>query len=108
MIVVLSAFSLFHLVVGLASLGLGMRLVADNERARWRSRLALLVAELLCWVYPIFALVCTSFAWRAFWQGQHNAIPLVIAPILWLIAMGILFAIVDFVEDGVLGNTRSP
>ena len=28
------------------------------------------------------------------------------APILWLVMMGLVFAIVDFAEDGVLGNAR--
>jgi hypothetical protein len=31
---------------------------------------------------------------------------MLIAPILWLVLMGLLFAIVDFAEDGILGNAR--
>jgi hypothetical protein len=32
---------------------------------------------------------------------------MLLAPILWLLLMGLLFAIVDFAEDGVLGNART-
>ena len=107
MIVILWAFTLFHFVVGAASLGLAVRLLTREERARWRSPLALLTAELLCWIYPIVAFIGASAAWRAYGEGHHLAMPMLIAPIAWLVFMGLVFAIVDFVEDGVLGNTRS-
>jgi hypothetical protein len=110
MVVILSAFTLFHLAVGIASLGMAMRLLTAEERAHWRSKRALFVAELLCWVYPAVAFAATSWAWRAFADGTPFALPLMLAPILWLVAMGLVFAIVDFAEDGILGNarTRSP
>jgi hypothetical protein len=104
MTVILGAFSLFHLVVGIASLGLAMRLLSSEERARWRSTQARFVAEALCWVYPVLAFVCASLAWRN--AEAAHALPLMLAPILWLVLMGLVFAIVDFVEDGVLGNAR--
>ncbi len=106
MIVILWAFTLFHLAVGLASLGLALRLLTPVERSHWRSRSALLVAEFLCWIYPIAAFVAVKSAWAAHAAGQHYAIPMLISPILWLVLMGLLFAIVDFAEDGVLGNAR--
>jgi hypothetical protein len=106
MIVILWAFTLFHLAVGLASLGLAVRLLTPQERAQWRSQSALLVAEFLCWIYPIAAFVAAKSAWTAYAAGQHHAIPMLLSPILWLVLMGLLFAIVDFVEDGVLGNAR--
>lgn len=105
MSVILAAFSLFHLAVGVASLGLAVRLLSQEERAHWRSSAARLVAEVLCWVYPVLAFVCASLAWRD--AGAAYALPLMLAPILWLVAMGLVFAIVDFLEDGVLGNARS-
>ncbi len=107
MIVILWAFTLFHLVVGAASLGLAVRLLTPEERSLWRSPLALLTAELLCWIYPIVAFVGASTAWRAYSEGHHLAMPMLIAPIAWLLVMGLVFAIVDFAEDGILGNTRS-
>jgi len=106
MVVILWAFTLFHLVVGLASLGLALRLLTPAERAHWKSPLALLVAELLCWVYPIAAYVGAKSAWSAYDAGHPLALAMVIAPILWLAFMGLVFAIVDFAEDGVIGNAR--
>jgi hypothetical protein len=107
MVVILIAFTLFHLAVGLASLGLGMRFLAPEERALWDSKAALIVAEILCWVYPVLAFVTASWAWRIFdTSGAPYAVPLMIAPIGWLVVMGLVLAIVDFAEDGILGNVR--
>lgn len=104
MTLILSGFTLFHLAVGVASLALAVRLLSAEERACWRSQPARWVALALCWVYPALAFVCASLAWRE--AGGALAVPLMLAPILWLVAMGIVFAIVDFVEDGVIGNAR--
>lgn len=106
MTVILWAFTLFHLAVGLASLGLAIRLLTPQERALWRSPAALLIAELLCWIYPIAAFVGAKSAWDAYAADHHLAMPYLLAPILWLVLMGMIFAIVDFTEDGVLGNAR--
>jgi hypothetical protein len=106
MIVILWAFTLFHLVVGLASLGLAVRLLTPVERAHWRTPWVLLVAEFLCWLYPIIAFVSVKSAWQALAAGQHHALPMLLSPIAWLIVMGIAFAVADFAEDGVLGNAR--
>jgi len=106
-VVILSAFTLFHLAVGLASLGLAIRLLTPQERAHWRSQAALLVAEFLCWIYPIAAFVGAKSAWSANAAGHPLALAMMIAPILWLVIMGLMFAIVDFAEDGVLGNARN-
>lgn len=107
MIVILTAFTLFHLAAGLASLGLALRLWTPAERALWRSPAALLAAELLVWIYPILAFVGTKVAWRAFSAGEHTALPLMLSPLAWLVVMGLIFAIVDFAEDGILGNARA-
>lgn len=104
MIVILTALTLFHLVVGTASLGLAARLLTPEERACWRSHAARYVALALCAVYPVLAFVCASLAWRS--VDSALVVPVMLAPILWLIVMGLLFAIVDFAEDGVLGNAR--
>src|SRR6185295_13405278 len=107
MIVILAAFSLFHLVAGTASLSLAVRLLAPEERAHWRSKPNLFVAELTCWLYPLIAFVCAIFAWRAFGAGQAHALALLSAPFLWFVLMGLVFAIVDYAEDGILGNART-
>jgi hypothetical protein len=106
MLVMMIAFTLFHLVVGLASLAMALRLWTAEERALWTSPLARLVAELLCWVYPIAAFASCKVAWSAFNDGVQHAFPMILTPILWLVVMGLVFAIVDFAEDGVLGNAR--
>lgn len=106
MIVLLWAFTLFHAFVGVASLALAGRLLTPGERAQWRSQVALLVAELLCWIYPIAAFASCKVAWTAFGEGAAHAFPMLLTPILWLVVMGVVFAIVDFAEDGILGNAR--
>lgn len=104
--IILWAFTLFHLAAGAASLAMAVRLLTPDERAHWRSQAALLVAEFLCWIYPIAAFVAVKSAWAAQGAGRHDALPLMLTPILWLLLMGLLFAIVDFAEDGILGNAR--
>jgi uncharacterized membrane protein len=106
MTVILWAFTAFHVCVGLASLALAIRLLTPGERAHWRSQAALLAAELLCWVYPVIALVSVKSAWDAYASQHHLAMPILLAPVAWLLFMGAIFAVVDFVEDGVLGNAR--
>lgn len=106
MIIILTAFTLFHLAAGVGSLGTGLRLLSRDERALWRSKAALLVAQLLCLVYPALALVCVIWAWRDYAAGIAFAVPLMLSPIAWLFVMGLVFAIVDFAEDGVIGNAR--
>lgn len=106
MIVILSAFSLFHLVVSVAAIAAAVRMLTPGERALWRAPAALLAAELLVWVYPVIAFVSVQSAWRAFDAGAHTAMPLILAPIGWLIVMGVAYAIADFADDGVIGNAR--
>jgi hypothetical protein len=100
------AFTLFHLVVGLASLAMALRLWSAEERALWNSPLARVTAELLCWVYPIAAFASSKVAWMAYNDGVQHAFPMILTPILWLVVMGLVFAIVDFAEDGIIGNAR--
>jgi len=106
MLVILWAFTLFHVAVGLACLTAAVRLLTPQERQLWRSPLALLTAEMLCWIYPIAAFVAAKSAWAAYETGHHHAIPLLLSPILWLLLMGFVYAIVDWLDDGVLGNAR--
>lgn len=106
MIIILAAFTLFHLVAGVAALGLAMRLLTREEADQWRSMRALLVARLLCWIYPAIAFVGVGAAWRAYDAMSPHAVLLVLSPLLWLLVMGLVFAIVDFADDGVLGNAR--
>jgi len=107
MLVLLWAFTAFNIVVAIASLGQAARLMTREERAHWRSKTLLTFAALLSWSFPIAAVAGVWFGWSHYNAGQLDAVPIVLAPIAWLIAMGVLFAVVDFVEDGVLGNARA-
>lgn len=107
MTIILWAFTLFHLAVGTATLVAAVRLLTPDERAHWRSRVALLIAEFMCWIYPITAFVSVRSAWGAYEAGHPFALVMILAPIAWLLVMGLAFAIVDFAEDGVLGNARN-
>jgi hypothetical protein len=106
MTVILWAFTLFHIFVGTACLVLAVRMLTPEERRLWRSPLPLLAAELLCWIYPIAAYVAAKSAWAAHEAGHAMALPMLLAPILWLLLMGLIYAIVDFADDGVIGNAR--
>jgi len=106
MSVILWAFTLFHIFVGTACLVMAVRLLTPQERALWRARLALLIAELLCWIYPIAAYVSVRSAWGAYDVGHPLAVPMILAPIVWLLVMGVFFAVADFADDGIIGNAR--
>jgi hypothetical protein len=106
MVVILWAFTLFHIFLGTACLVLAVRMLTPEERAMWRSPLPLLVAELLCWIYPIAAYVATRSAWAAHDAGKAFALPILLAPIAWLLVMGLFYAIADFADDGIIGNAR--
>lgn len=107
MTVILWAFTLFHLVVGVACAGAAIRLLAPTERRLWRSPVALIVAELLVWIYPVAAFVGARSAWQAYEAGHPFALTMMITPIAWLFVMGLVFAVVDFAEDGIIGNARA-
>lgn len=106
MLVLLWAFSAFNAIVGTASLGTAVRLMTAGERARWRSKTLLTIAAILAWTFPAAALAGVAAAWTHYQAGQQGAIPIILAPIGWLLAMGLVFAVVDFAEDGIIGNAR--
>ena len=54
----------------------------------------------------VVALVSVKSAWDAYSNQRHLAMPILLAPIAWLLFMGAIFALVDFLEDGVIGNAR--
>jgi len=106
MTVILWAFTLFHVVVGVGCLAAAVRMLTPDERALWRSPVALLLAEFLCWIYPVAAFVSVKSAWAAHDAAHPLTLPMMLAPILWLVLMGVAYAIADFADDGILGNAR--
>ncbi len=107
MLVLLWVFSAFNLIAAAASLGTAVRLMTRHERAHWRSKTLLTLAAILAWTFPAAALAGVATAWSHYNAGEHDSIPIILAPIGWLMAMGLVFAIVDFAEDGILGNART-
>lgn len=107
MIVLLWALSLFNGFAALASVGLAVRLLTDDERGQWRSKRLLTLAIAIAWVTPLAAIAGTALAWTDFSAGREHGALLALIPVAWLLVMGLVFAIVDFAEDGILGNARS-
>lgn len=106
MVVLLWAFSAFNMVIAAASLGTAMRLATRTERRHWRSKRLLTIAAFLAWTFPAAAFAGVVTAWQHFNEGRLDSVPIILAPIAWLLLMGVVFAVVDFAEDGVLGNGR--
>ncbi|MGE3303378.1 MAG: hypothetical protein AB7M12_09720 [Hyphomonadaceae bacterium] len=106
MAIFLSAFTLFNLFAGLAACAVGARLLTGEERARWASRRLYAIALALCWGVGFTALTGTAAAWLLVEHGWDQGAPLVLAPIAWLLLTGVIFAIVDFAEDGVFDFGR--
>ena len=106
MIVLLWALTLFNAAAAFGGLGLALRLLTKEERAHWRSRTLLRIADVFAWVLPAAALATTALAWLTLRGGHPAGALLAFFPIAWLVLMGVVFAVVDFAEDGILGNAR--
>jgi hypothetical protein len=107
MIILLWALTLFNLFAAAASLAMALRLLSAEERALWRSKTLLRIAEAFAWVLPIAAVAGTALAWTDFQNGRPAGALLAFIPLGWLILMGLVFAVVDFAEDGIIGNARA-
>lgn len=106
MTVLLIAFTLFNLFAGAGALGHGVRLLAKEEQAAWRSKTLLFLAALLSWSFPLAAAGFTLVAWDHHRAGALDAVPLILAPLAWLVLLGAVFVAVDFADDGIIGNAR--
>jgi hypothetical protein len=100
-LITLSAFNLFAAV---AACGAALRLHEPEERARWTSARLYFVALILAWGLPM----CSALGTAAAWMLGRAAAPLVLAPVAWLLFMGVVFAVVDVAEDGVMDFGRKP
>jgi hypothetical protein len=108
MLVFLTIFSLFNLCVGGMSAGLAVRLGKPDVRARWASKRLYAIAGVMTGTLPLVAIVGTAVAWALVARGWEPGGLYVLAPIVFLIVMGVVFAIVDISEDGVLDFGRGP
>lgn len=101
--------SLFNLALAAGASGSAVRLATAQGKAGFASRRLYWLAGLLCWTLPPVAVASTLGAWAAQRSDVPGLVaPLLLAPLAWLIAMGLLFAIVDLAEDGVLDFGRGP
>ena len=108
MTVFLLAFSAFNIVLGFAALRRAMKLVAPEGRAWWASKRLYAIAVFAGWTLPLVCVLATGAAWALNDDAPHWAAPAILAPVGWLVLMGIFFAIVDFAEDGVFDFGHGP
>lgn len=105
MIVFLAAFTVFNAVLALAALQRAIRLGAATWTGSPRLRA---IALFTAWTLPFLCVGSTAAGWLKAGAEPHWAAPAVLAPLGWLIVMGLFFAIVDFAEDGVFDFGRGP
>jgi hypothetical protein len=104
----LIAFSLFDLLLGYAALRRALKLHTPEGRAWWASQRLYAVARFAAWTLPAMCIAAVAFAWSLSAQAPHLAVAMVLAPVAWLLVMGVFFAVVDIAEDGVLDFGRGP
>jgi hypothetical protein len=88
----------FNLVAGAAALVRGLRLWSPTAREAWQSTRLYYLAIWIACSMPVVAGAFTVLAWWA--PTAAAAAPLILAPIAWLMVMGLIFAVIDFAEDG--------
>lgn len=106
--VFLIAFTIFNAVAGLGGLLRALGLFMPQEQERWKSKRLYQLALGIALSLPVCAVVFTAQAWAAWGVRDHGAGAWILAPLAWLIAMGVIFAVVDFAEDGELDGGRGP
>jgi hypothetical protein len=109
MTVFLAAFTGFNVFLAYAAVRRAGKLMTADGRAWWQSKRLYAIACFAAWSLPVICVLATAEAWTLHRQGvEHWAAPAVLAPVGWLVLMGIFFAIVDVAEDGVLDFGRGP
>lgn len=106
MIVLLWAMTCFNVAIAFIGMGLAIHLMSPHERTHWRSQRLLRIADVIAWVVPFAAVAGTLLAWSEMNAGRAGGALYAFLSLAWLIVMGIVFAVVDFAEDGILGNAR--
>jgi hypothetical protein len=100
-------FSLFNVCASVAGAGAGMRLLTAENKAAWASKRLYVIALAMAWGMAALGLGASAIAW-ALWPRDPRYALFTLVPALWLIAMGFIFAAVDFAEDGVFDFGRGP
>ena len=108
MIILLWALTLFNVVASFGAVTLALHLMRPDERKHWRSKTLLKIADAFAWLLPVAAIAGPVIAWIDVRDGHPAGALLAFIPIGWLLLMGIVFALIDYAEDGILGNAREP
>jgi hypothetical protein len=107
--VFLAAFTAFNFFLAYAAVRRAGKLMTADGRAWWQSKRLYAIACFAAWTLPVICALATAVAWVLHRQGiEHWAGPAILAPVGWLLMMGIFFAIVDVSEDGVMDFGRGP
>lgn len=104
----LIGFSAFNLILALMAAQKAARLLRPTGKARWASARLFGLAVFIAVSLPIVCLAAIGAGWSLSAQSHFAAHLAIAAPVAWLLAMGALFAAVDFLEDGVIGNALKP
>jgi hypothetical protein len=108
MTVFLLAFTVFNVCLAAVAWRRALRLATPDGRAWWASARLHAIASFAAWTLPLICAGATGLAWTLDGDARHWSGPVILAPIGWLLAMGLFFAIVDVAEDGVLDFGRGP
>ena len=106
MFVFVTIFSLFNICASLAGAGAGVRLLGAENRAAWASKRLYVIALVMAWGMAGVGAASAPLAFL--WPADPRLALFALAPLIWLLAMGVVFAVVDFAEDGVLDFGRGP
>jgi hypothetical protein len=104
----LLGFTAFNLILAVMAAQKAARLLRPTGQERWASKRLFGLAVFIAVSLPIVCLAATIAGWRLSAQSHFAAHLVMAAPTVWLLAMGGLFAAVDFLEDGILGNALKP
>jgi hypothetical protein len=104
----LIGFTAFNLILALMAAQKAARLLRPTGKARWASERLYGLAVFIAVSLPIVCVAAIATGWTLRSSAHFAAHLTMAAPTVWLLAMGALFAAVDFLEDGILGNALKP
>ncbi len=104
MLIFLIAFSLFNVCAAGAAWNGLMTIDHMHGPKGWQSKRLYVISKTAVWGLLLLSLWSTAAGW-VFAPGGE---PLLLLPIAWLLLSGVVFAGVDFAEDGVFDFGRGP
>ncbi len=98
----LTVFTLFNLCAVAAAWNGIMNVDVMYGVKGWASKRLYTISIVACWGLLLTGLWASAAGWAFAPEGA----PLVLLPVCWLMLCGIVFAVVDFIEDGVFDFGR--